>query len=210
MQPTREKILKAAEAVFLEKGFSAASVREITQRADVNVASINYHFGSKEALISALFKDYTQKLNKMRIHQLESLEVTGSPKQRMEAVVRIMVIPVLETVFNNKHGARGILFLYGRALAEGDEFRKRVDAEVFGDVFEALSNAFRRVVGVESNKRIHLMCHLLISTALGTLLHTPRVSSFTPDALQEKDMSKITEDLIRFICGGLHEVLEQA
>ncbi len=52
--PTRQKILDAAEIVFAEHGYAAATVREICNVAEVNIASINYHFGGKEELYKEL------------------------------------------------------------------------------------------------------------------------------------------------------------
>ncbi|MCM5703188.1 TetR/AcrR family transcriptional regulator [Larsenimonas salina] len=52
---TAERILDAAEALFVEHGFAETSMRAITQRAGVNLAAVNYHFGSKSALIQSVF-----------------------------------------------------------------------------------------------------------------------------------------------------------
>jgi AcrR family transcriptional regulator len=48
--PTRQRLLDAAEQVFADKGFKAASVRDICRLAGANVAAVNYHFGNKERL----------------------------------------------------------------------------------------------------------------------------------------------------------------
>ena len=53
-QNTRDRILDAAEELFAEQGFSS-SLRNITSSAGVNLAAVNYHFGSKETLIEELF-----------------------------------------------------------------------------------------------------------------------------------------------------------
>ncbi len=52
-------IIRAAEKLFAEKGFDGASVRDIAQQAEVNVAMISYYFGSKEKLMEALFEERT-------------------------------------------------------------------------------------------------------------------------------------------------------
>lgn len=52
----REQLLLAAEQLFSEKGFDGTSVRDIAQSADVNLAMINYYFGSKELLLKALLE----------------------------------------------------------------------------------------------------------------------------------------------------------
>ena len=51
---TKEKILDAAERLFAEHGFASTSMRDITTEADVNLAAVNYHFGSKLALLQAV------------------------------------------------------------------------------------------------------------------------------------------------------------
>jgi AcrR family transcriptional regulator len=53
------QIMDKALEVFAEKGFDSASVRDIAQRADVNVAMISYYFGSKEKLLEAIFMNHT-------------------------------------------------------------------------------------------------------------------------------------------------------
>ena len=55
---TVERILDAAEQLFAEKGFAETSLRLITSKAGVNLAAVNYHFGSKKALIQAVFSRF--------------------------------------------------------------------------------------------------------------------------------------------------------
>jgi AcrR family transcriptional regulator len=53
---TRERILDVAERLFMENGYEATSMRMITGAAEVNLAAVNYHFGSKEALLREVFR----------------------------------------------------------------------------------------------------------------------------------------------------------
>ena len=55
---TQKRILDTAERLFAKEGFEQTSLRQITQEADVNLASVNYHFGSKKALIQAVVARY--------------------------------------------------------------------------------------------------------------------------------------------------------
>ena len=70
MTGTQIKVLEAAEAEFAEHGFAGASIRNITQRAGVNVASIHYHFGSKEELIKQLLLYRIAPVNELRLSRL--------------------------------------------------------------------------------------------------------------------------------------------
>ena len=71
---TRARILDAAEVLFVEHGFEATSMRMITGRARVNLASVNYHFGGKEALIQEVFRRRLTWLNHGGVGALELLE----------------------------------------------------------------------------------------------------------------------------------------
>ncbi|WP_415903541.1 TetR/AcrR family transcriptional regulator [Neptuniibacter sp. QD29_5] len=59
---TSASIVQAAEALFAEQGFAETTVRQITSRADVNLAAINYHFGSKKGLIQAVAEKFLEPL----------------------------------------------------------------------------------------------------------------------------------------------------
>jgi AcrR family transcriptional regulator len=53
---TKERILGAAETLFAQRGFDGASLRQLTSAAGVNLAAVNYHFGSKEKLVEQVFR----------------------------------------------------------------------------------------------------------------------------------------------------------
>lgn len=90
---TRERILDHAERLFAEQGYDRASLRSITEAADVNLAAVNYHFGSKEALVHAVIARRFQPLNEERLALLDALEARGEPT--LEGVVRAFVEPVV-------------------------------------------------------------------------------------------------------------------
>ena len=87
---TRTRILDAAEELFMQHGFEATSMRLLTGKAGVNLAAVNYHFGSKDALIEALFRRRLDPMNAARTAELEKLEATErSPSP--EAIIRAYV-----------------------------------------------------------------------------------------------------------------------
>ncbi|NJK90603.1 MAG: TetR/AcrR family transcriptional regulator [Blastochloris sp.] len=68
---TRQRILDSAESLFAENGFEATSLRAITSVAGVNLASVNYHFGSKDNLIVEVLARAIRPLNEQRLHLLD-------------------------------------------------------------------------------------------------------------------------------------------
>ena len=77
---TRERILDAAERLFMTHGFDGASMRQITGEAAVNLAAVNYHFGSKEALMQEVFRRRLDWLNDERIRVLDEMEEAAGDK----------------------------------------------------------------------------------------------------------------------------------
>ncbi len=76
---TVERILDAAEILFAEKGFSETSLRLITSKAQVNLAAVNYHFGSKKSLIQAVFSRFLGHFASVLMQSLSADQWVISP-----------------------------------------------------------------------------------------------------------------------------------
>src|SRR3981081_4013505 len=76
---TKTRILDAAELLFMEHGFEATSLRQLTSAAGVNLAAVNYHFGSKEELFQAVLTRRLDPMNQERIDLLDKLEGRERP-----------------------------------------------------------------------------------------------------------------------------------
>ncbi len=98
---TRERILAAAAPLFAEKGFESTGVRAIAAAAAVNIAAVNYHFGSKDALIDAVSDRHVNTVNACRHAALDAVlgaaAAAGSPPA-LEAVVEAFVGPSVRFV----------------------------------------------------------------------------------------------------------------
>jgi TetR/AcrR family transcriptional regulator, fatty acid metabolism regulator protein len=85
---TRDKIFAAARELFEEKGFDVTSVREIAAKAGVNVALINYHFGSKENLLLAHMEE-SVGTTRLRLNDISKSDTT--PVEKLTAVIELYV-----------------------------------------------------------------------------------------------------------------------
>ena len=72
-QSTKERILSAAEVLFARHGFDGASLRQLTAAAGVNLAAVNYHFGSKDRLVEEVFRRRLDELNSRRLKALSRI-----------------------------------------------------------------------------------------------------------------------------------------
>ena len=117
---TKQRILDAAEHLFARNGYHATSLRGITTTADANLAAVNYHFGSKEALLEAVIVRRLDPLNEIRSGQLEALlqkaELAGKLPSCRE-VLRAFVEPTLRLRQQGSE-TEDFIALIGRTLAE--------------------------------------------------------------------------------------------
>src|SRR3989442_15882092 len=105
---TRTRILDAAEELFMLHGFEGTSMRQLTTQAGVNLAAVNYHFGSKDALIEAVFRRRLDPMNAARIAALEELESSGRALAP-EAIIRAFLGESLRMIEDTKSGGRDFL-----------------------------------------------------------------------------------------------------
>ncbi len=93
---TRDAILDAAERLFAEHGHDNTSMRQITQAAQVNLSAVNYHFGSKDALVGAVFQRRLDALNDERLRILDDLEAkAGGQPLKPSAIVEAYFGPLV-------------------------------------------------------------------------------------------------------------------
>lgn len=88
------QIMDRALEVFAEKGFDSSSVRDIAQRAEVNVAMISYYFGSKEKLLEAIFLNHTRGMK----HKIESIihSRMHDPMEKVDQLIDTYVSVIIE------------------------------------------------------------------------------------------------------------------
>lgn len=140
---TRERILGVAESLFALHGFAGASLRQVTAAAKVNLAAVNYHFGSKESLIEEVFRRRLDELNRQRLSALAA--VAANPARRLEDVLDAFIRPALEQSMDSAGGAAFVRVL-ARAYAEHDERLRRFLSDNYGHVLREFAGAFAELL----------------------------------------------------------------
>ena len=92
---TRTAILAAAERLYADRGFGDVTLRDIVAEANVNLAAVNYHFGSNDELIAELFVTRSLAVNKERLRELREAEEAGNGCADISEVLRALVGPIL-------------------------------------------------------------------------------------------------------------------
>jgi AcrR family transcriptional regulator len=135
---TKERILGAAEALFAQHGFAGTSLRQVTSRADVNLAAVNYHFGSKENLVNEVFRRRMDEMSHARIAALES--VRASSPMSLEAILAAFIEPALALTLDRQGGAAFVRVL-ARAYAEKNERLRKFLSDNYGQVLREFARS---------------------------------------------------------------------
>lgn len=209
---TKDRILIAAESLFMERGYAATSLRMITAKARVNLAAVNYHFGSKEALIREVFERRLGPLNAARIAHLDQLEAAARGRPlTVEQIIEAIVTPALQVNRDPLAGGAVFLRLLGRAFSEpADTMREILPAQYRQVVVrfkQALVRALPEVPDQELTWRMHFMFGALSYTMAGNdalkLIATCNLEGVD-------DPESIIRRLVPFLAAGLQAPLPVA
>jgi len=134
---TKDRILGAAEELFAQFGFAGTSLRQVTSHADVNIAAVNYHFGSKENLVNEVFRRRMDEMSQRRLAALKSA-VKEHPGE-LEPILAAFVEPALAMAQDRHNGA--FARMVARAYAEKNDVLRRFLSEHYGHVLREFAKA---------------------------------------------------------------------
>ena len=115
---TKAAVFNAAERLFALHGFQNVSVRDITAEAGVNLASVNYHFGSKDALLFEIFRRRTSELNRERARMLHEANTRHGGKPPVREILEAYFAPPLRWAAPDNDRQISVQFII-RARSEG-------------------------------------------------------------------------------------------
>ncbi len=115
---TKAAVFNAAERLFALHGFQNVSVRDITAEAGVNLASVNYHFGSKDALLFEIFRRRTSELNRERARMLHEAGARHGGKPPVREILEAYFAPPLRWASPDNDRRISVQFII-RARSEG-------------------------------------------------------------------------------------------
>ncbi len=170
---TKVRVLDAAEALFMEHGFEATSLRAITAAAEANLAAVNYHFGSKEELFQAVLTRRLDPMNQARVELLTRLEAgAGSRPLSCERILMALLIPALKLARDPERGGKDFLRLLGRAYADPAPFIRRFLSEQYAVMITRFKAAFARALPQLPRKELSWRLHFIMGALSYTLAGT--------------------------------------
>ncbi len=158
---TVERILDAAEQLFAEKGFAETSLRLITSKAGVNLAAVNYHFGSKKALIQAVFSRFLGPFCVSLERELDRREALAGGRQSLEQLLEILVEQAMAVKPRSGDDLSIFMRLLGLSFSQSQGHLRRYLDDMYGKVFRRymalVHQAAPAIPAIELFWRVHFM-----------------------------------------------------
>jgi AcrR family transcriptional regulator len=201
---TKTRILDAAELLFTEHGFEATSLRSLTAAASVNLAAVNYHFGSKEELFQAVLTRRLDPMNQERIHLLERIERESAGKpSSVEKILFAMLIPALRLARDEERGGKNFLRVLGRAYADPAPFIRQFLSEQYAEMIGRYKEAFHKALPHLSRQELTWRLHFVMGALSYTLAGTDALKLFAAVVVERDNDELLLQRLAPFLVAGL-------
>jgi AcrR family transcriptional regulator len=196
---TKERILSAAEMLFAQFGFAGTSLRQVTSRADVNLAAVNYHFGSKENLVNEVFR---RRMDEMSQARLDALAVARqADERRLENVLAAFIEPALALTLDRQGGSAFVRVL-ARAYAEKNERLRKFLSDNYGHVLREFSRALAECVPALSKETLYWRLDFIAGALTYAMADFGSIRR--PTGVSEKvHAQRAASELIAFASAGL-------
>jgi TetR/AcrR family transcriptional regulator, regulator of cefoperazone and chloramphenicol sensitivity len=200
---TRERLLDASERLFAEKGFRAASVRDITRESSCNIAAVNYHFGGKSNLYREVFM---RRLRAMRQHRLDAIDAVLASAGReatlemlLQAFTAGFVAPIMEDT-----SGRFWLLLVAQEMIDPQLPPATFEAEMLEPMEKALVDALSQICPDLSREDAQLCMHSLV----GQLVHVVHLQRCFVSGRWE--LPDLVAHAVRFSAAGIRALSREA
>lgn len=198
---TKNMVFNAAERLFALHGFQNVSVRDITAEAGVNLASVNYHFGSKDALLFDIFRRRTAELNRDRARMLHEASDRHGGNPPVREILTALFAPPLKWLAPANDRRISLQFLI-RARSEGTaEMRDvlRTDVSHLKRFSDALIAASPQLPPEEVYWRVHFALGMIHQNRFAEL---DRLNVLSEGLTREDDVEALLKRMVDFAEAG--------
>jgi AcrR family transcriptional regulator len=199
---TKTRLLDAAEELVATRGFASTSLRAVTAAAGVNLAAANYHFGSKEALVAAVFQRRIEPVNRERLERLTALEAEhGDSPVPLPDILEAFLAPALDFLAGAR-GAETLLRLHARLHAEPGGRWFGIFVELFREVAERYTAAFRKTLPDLPQEELVWRFQFMIGVLVYTMSELQQIEHVIGKRSKTRDPGEITRRLVVFLEAG--------
>ena len=195
---TKDRILGAAEELFAQYGFAGTSLRQVTSHADVNIAAVNYHFGSKDNLVNEVFRRRMDEMTAARLGQLE--QARSAHPGDLRAVLAAFVEPALALAQDRQSGGAFVRVI-ARAYAEKNDNLRKFLSDHYGHVLREFGKAIDACIPGLSKEELYWRLDFLAGSLTYAMADFGLIKR--PHNISETaHRSKAAQELIHFAEAG--------
>lgn len=192
---TRTAILSAAERLYADRGFGDVTLRDIVAAADVNLAAVNYHFGSKDELIAELFVTRSIQTNRERLNELKAAEEAGGGRAGIDAVLRALVGPTLRGCLGpDRQRSDAARFMIRASIESVPPIRRIKNREV--DHLRKFAAAMKRSLPERDAVDLYWGLHFALAMAHQTIRDTERLTKLSEGQCDLNDVQGIIDRIV--------------
>lgn len=202
---TRQRILDAAEFLFAQDGYRGTSLRAITGRAKVNLAAVNYHFGSKKTLVEEVIRRRLLPLNKIRKTRLEGVRSAAAQKRKKPDIKAVLAAFIEPTLFfkESTPEAEHFFTFIGRSLSDPDDTVRNVFIGYIKPLFELLLETSCDALPGHPRELVFWRLHY----TLGALFHTMHICGHIKSEFHgmktDIDAQSLLDQIIPYVTAGM-------
>jgi AcrR family transcriptional regulator len=203
---TKTHILNVAEGLFALNGFQRTTIEQLACEAKVNLAAVNYHFGSKRALVERVIKRRLPRISQLSMEELQKIRKTTIQKAcqpDIKEVLRAFIEPAL-TLNETIQNGRSFLLIASRGLYESDDTIRDIFTRHLKPNFQLFLELMRDALPNVSERVLLWRIHFTI----GSLTHTMHLCGFqstAPDIFPPIENAKyVVNQLLSFLACGMN------
>jgi AcrR family transcriptional regulator len=199
---TRTAILAAAERLYADRGFGDVTLRDIVAEANVNLAAVNYHFGSKDELIAELFVTRSLALNRERLRELKAAEDAGGGTAEISDILRALVGPTLRGCLGpNNQRSTAARFMIRVSIESVPPIRRIRNREI--DHLRKFVAAMRHSLPGHGDVELYWGLHFALAMAQQTVRDSERLTKLSDGKCDVDDVEGIIERVVAVAVMGL-------
>ncbi len=200
---TVQRILDTAVRLFAEQGFEQTSVRDITTAAGVNLASVNYHFGSRDSLVQAVAERYLTPLCRDMERQLDDHQASDTTLS-IEGLLELLISAMLKAVEPDSQGISLFMRLLSQAYMSTDGSLRAFMDRRYGRSFRRLLDQFSQQLPELNQSEFYWRCHFLVAAAVLPMARYGLLSEQEQQLLgKHATETEVFHRLVAFLAGGL-------
>jgi len=200
---TKNKIIDAAESLFAEQGFNGTSLREITGKAEVNLAAVNYHFGSKKELIKAVMSRYMDELSP-RLESALSEICEQSTQPTLTDVFSAFIEPLLALNVFRENGTSNFLQLLGRGYTDSQGFLRWFLTTQYPNSIDLFVSAVQKAYPELTPEEMFWRLHFTMGTVVFTMSSSDALIDIAHNDFDKTvDISEVIQKIIPYVAAGV-------